>query len=373
MRLLLPIAMITLVTILLIVVSVALWTIQNNTQLTQAYLHKEGDLIAEGLANAVATDLLHKDYDELETRLLQSASSQNVYFLSVINTKGQVLSHIVGRIGNIPAHADYTLKHIDPPIGVGDILEINHPDFLSIWHKVKLGTTIGWVQVEIGTNEYTDAIEKMQNRTWQLAIIVAIIGIVLLGAAILHSFRTLSMHETNEQKYRRRLEDKAYYDSLTHLPNRSLLYDRLEQCIARNQRDHKLLTVCFVDLNNFKPINDNYGHDMGDHVLVEVANRLLSAVRGEDTVARQGGDEFIILIGRLNSENEVEMAVERLLYSLNQPMEFEGKTIEIEGSIGYVIYPIDSTDVNSLIELADKSMYRAKSNSDIHVQRYKNT
>lgn len=373
MRFLLPIAMIALGSILLIIVSIALWTIDNNTKLTQDYLHKEGHLIAEGLASAVATDLVHKDYAELETRLLQSAFSQNVHSILVVNTKGQVLSYVVGRSGNTPAHPDYTYKHINPPLNVDEISEKVDSNFLSIWHNIKLGTTIGWVRVEIETSKYTGAIEQMQRKTWILSIIVGIIGIFLLGAASLHSYRMLYQHEEKEQDKRRRLENKAYYDSLTHLPNRSMLYEKLEEYIAQDARGKNMLAVCFVDLNKFKPVNDNYGHDVGDRVLIEVAQRLLSAVRGEDTVARLGGDEFVVLLNGLNSEIEAENAVKRLLKSLNQPMKLVGQIIDIEGSIGYVLYPNDSTDAKRLIELADKAMYEAKSKDDAFIQRYQGT
>lgn len=372
MRFLLPISMIALGTILLLIVSIALWTIQNNTQLTKTYLNREGHLITEGLANSIATSLVNKDYAELETRLLQSASSQNVHSILVINTKGQVLSHVVGRLEDIPAHPDFTLKHLEPPVNVQDVSEKIYPNFLQIWHSIELGTTIGWVRVEIELNKYTYSIEEMQRRTWLLAIIVAILGVFLVGMAILRSYRLLYQHETKERTTRRKLETKAYYDDLTHLPNRALLYDRLDQCIARNERNNQLLAVCFADLDKFKPINDNYGHEVGDHVLVEVAHRLLSVVRAEDTVARQGGDEFVILLGGLNNELEATMAVERLITSLNQPMLYQGKTLEIEGSIGYVIYPNDCTDVKSLIELADKSMYEAKTDNKTHIKRYTN-
>jgi diguanylate cyclase (GGDEF)-like protein len=127
-----------------------------------------------------------------------------------------------------------------------------------------------------------------------------------------------------------------------------------------------------VDLNKFKPINDNYGHDVGDRVLIEAAQRLLSAVREEDTVARLGGDEFVVLLSGLNSESEAENAVKRLLKSLNQPMKLVGRIIDIEGSIGYVLYPNDSTDAKRLIELADRSMYEAKSKEETLIKRYTN-
>ena len=166
------------------------------------------------------------------------------------------------------------------------------------------------------------------------------------------------------------LEDKAYYDALTQLPNRSLLSDRLIQAIARNARNQCVLAICFVDLDNFKPINDTFGHDAGDRVLIEVAQRLQSSVRGDDTVARLGGDEFVVLLGEMEHAQEAELAVGRLLLCLSEPLPSGGKLINIQASIGYALYPEDGKDGENLLNLSDQAMYQAKSSGGNRIRRY---
>jgi len=118
---------------------------------------------------------------------------------------------------------------------------------------------------------------------------------------------------TDQQAHRQRLEELAHYDALTHLPNRLLLADRMAQALARSRRTGQLLAICLLDLDGFKPVNDRLGHEAGDHLLVQVAQRLREGMRADDSVARLGGDEFVLLLGGLASVREVEEALERML------------------------------------------------------------
>jgi diguanylate cyclase (GGDEF)-like protein len=128
--------------------------------------------------------------------------------------------------------------------------------------------------------------------------------------------------------------------------------------------------VCFVDLDNFKPINDTFGHDVGDRLLIEVARRLQASVRGNDTVARLGGDEFVVLVGEMQNDLEAEQAVGRLLSSLSDPFITDGKQIKMQASIGYALYPDDSNDKEILLNLADQAMYQSKSSGGNQFRRY---
>ncbi|HRD66753.1 MAG TPA: PAS domain S-box protein [Candidatus Competibacter sp.] len=157
-----------------------------------------------------------------------------------------------------------------------------------------------------------------------------------------------------------RLEFLAYYDALTRLPNRALLADRLGLAIARTERQKDLLAVCYLDLDGFKPVNDLLGHAAGDQLLVAVAERLRRCVRGDDTVARLGGDEFVVLFGGLNGVDECENAITRLLRTLAVPHALGDRTFEVTASIGVTLYPLDSSDADTLLRHADQAMYRAK-------------
>lgn len=157
-----------------------------------------------------------------------------------------------------------------------------------------------------------------------------------------------------------RLAHIAYHDALTQLPNRVLLTDRLQQAMAQTRRDQRRLAVCYLDLDNFKPINDVWGHAQGDQVLIEAASRLKSAVRAGDTVARLGGDEFILLLGDLADMEECEHTLQRVLAGLQQSFIVAGQPIALTASIGVTLYPDDASDPDSLLRHTDQAMYAAK-------------
>ena len=165
---------------------------------------------------------------------------------------------------------------------------------------------------------------------------------------------------TERKQHEAVLEHQASHDSLTGLPNRSLLRDRIEQAIVKAQRDNHLVAVVFVDLDHFKLINDSLGHHVGDRLLLEVADRLLACVRGHDSVARQGGDEFVLVLTELHEENEILAIVSRLLEIISQPWMDEGQEYGLSCSVGISCYPQDGGDPDALLRCADAAMYKAK-------------
>lgn len=158
----------------------------------------------------------------------------------------------------------------------------------------------------------------------------------------------------------RQLTKMAYYDALTELPNRALLVDRLEQATAQAPRSGSLLAVCYLDLDGFKPINDKWGHEAGDHVLVEIARRLRLALRGGDTVARLGGDEFVLLLLGLHGEQECHEAIQRFLVQIAQPLVCLPEPAVVSASVGVTLFPTDNSDSDTLLRHADQAMYLAK-------------
>lgn len=157
----------------------------------------------------------------------------------------------------------------------------------------------------------------------------------------------------------RQLTTQALYDSLTDLPNRNLLHDRLEQAIAQSRRSQLTFGVLLMDLNRFKEVNDSLGHNVGDQLLKEVARRLRKAVRAEDTVARMGGDEFVIILQEL-SEDDVPTFANKLIATLEPDFKWENQNIEIDASMGFALFPEHADDPDSLIRYADIAMYAAK-------------
>ncbi|MCB1920292.1 MAG: EAL domain-containing protein [Candidatus Competibacteraceae bacterium] len=169
-------------------------------------------------------------------------------------------------------------------------------------------------------------------------------------------FADISILKESQQ----RLERMAYYDPLTGLPNRALLADRLRLALAKAQRDHHTLAICYLDLDGFKPINDRWGHAAGDELLVQVAQRFQQSIRGGDTVARLGGDEFVLLFNNLDSLEEGERVIERFLRVLAAPFALSATAATVSASIGVTFFPNDGADPDTLIRHADQAMYRAK-------------
>ena len=179
------------------------------------------------------------------------------------------------------------------------------------------------------------------------------------NARISH-FISISSDITGIKQSHEALERMAYYDALTGLPNRLLLADRLAQAIGQARRRGDLLAVCYLDLDNFKPVNDRWGHKAGDRLLVEIAGRLTACVRQSDTVSRLGGDEFVILLGELGGYSECEQALMRISEAVSLPVKLsEGEAI-VSASIGVTVYPTDGSDPDTLLRQADQAMYAAK-------------
>jgi diguanylate cyclase (GGDEF)-like protein/PAS domain S-box-containing protein len=158
-----------------------------------------------------------------------------------------------------------------------------------------------------------------------------------------------------------RIQHLAYHDSLTGLPNRSMLQDRVAQAISRAERSEKKLAVMFIDIDNFKNINDTLGHDVGDDLLREVARRLRMSVRGHDTIARQGGDEFIVLLEELDGQRGAGRVAQKILEALRQSFDVGGGKQHVSGSIGIALFPEDGRDSQSLMKNADTAMFHGKS------------
>jgi diguanylate cyclase (GGDEF)-like protein/PAS domain S-box-containing protein len=165
---------------------------------------------------------------------------------------------------------------------------------------------------------------------------------------------------TPMKAYQKQLEDLAHFDTLTHLPNRLLLADRLQQAMSQTQRRQHTLAVVFLDLDGFKAVNDHYGHDVGDALLIAVSQRMKGALRDGDTLARIGGDEFVAVLVDLQQADDAEPVLERLLQAAAEPVSVGEVLIQVSASMGIAVYPRDGTHADLLLRRADQSMYLAK-------------
>nr|WP_153810962.1 EAL domain-containing protein [Paraglaciecola arctica] len=186
------------------------------------------------------------------------------------------------------------------------------------------------------------------------------ISIVRNAAGLVQHYVSLYTDITTMKAYQGQLEHIAHYDLLTNLPNRVLLADRLSHAMAQCQRRNQSLAVAFMDLDGFKKVNDNYGHNVGDELLIALSQRMKEALRESDTLARIGGDEFVAVIVDLETFEDSQPVLERLLKAAADPVTLGGNLIQVSASIGVTLYPQDGSDADQLMRHADQAMYVAK-------------
>lgn len=194
-------------------------------------------------------------------------------------------------------------------------------------------------------------------------LVLAIACLVLLAHLLSSQGLELALHDRIDA-YRRKthaLKNKAYSDALTGLANRLLLADRFEITASRSKRQSSPFALLMIDLNAFKAVNDNYGHAAGDQVLVTVAKRLMETVRASDTVARVGGDEFVLLIESFKNSDELVHLGRKLVSSISQPIAIgNGVNVQVGASVGFALWPKNGASMEDLLNVADQGMYDCK-------------
>jgi diguanylate cyclase (GGDEF)-like protein len=220
-------------------------------------------------------------------------------------------------------------------------------DFLGIWLVLRSGLA-PLKQLESGANAIADGNFDIRLRPGG-------------SPEIRHVIESFDRMAQSVLAAREQISHMAFYDQLTNLPNRRLLEDRLGQLIAQAQRDQTRMALLFLDLDKFKPINDELGHDVGDWLLRAVAQRIQACLRKSDTVARIGGDEFVVLLPEAGDAGTAKGVAENIRVTLNAPfVTGDGTRLEVTPSIGVVLYPEHADNMHDLIRLGDKAMYRAK-------------
>ena len=197
--------------------------------------------------------------------------------------------------------------------------------------------------------------QQLNTLMWRVGGAVAVLLLfVVLWNLVLR--REVTLRRQAEQKMR----FMATHDDLTQLPNRTLIKERIEQALLQHARHNEIMAILFIDLDGFKEVNDAYGHDAGDELLLKLAALLQNAVRKSDTVARFGGDEFVVLLTGLLSRDDAALVAEKILYQMNSPIQLSFAEVQVGASIGIAVYPFDGTDSAKLLKVADSLMYRIK-------------
>ena len=236
---------------------------------------------------------------------------------------------------------------------LGQELELLSPEALGLDHTESLWTSLR----QSGSWQGEASFHNSENRLVHVLLNIGSVPDLVNQEAqhVVVITDVTPMH--NEQE---KLSHIAYYDSLTGLPNRNLFMDRLEQCLAKAQRNTTSFGVLFLDLDHFKQVNDTLGHQMGDKLLKAVAQRLKSQLRTSDTLCRIGGDEFIVIADAVQSSEDLELLAKKILGLLQHPIQLGSNQVDAGVSIGISMYPDHSQDRDELIKMADTAMYSAK-------------
>lgn len=269
------------------------------------------------------------------------AGSRALKRSNVINLRMQLIDDLPDYPSLVAVRSDYA-----PLVGILNkgLRSIGETEREQIYQR--------WFDFEI-----TQGIDRkrLTQIIWQVvAITVVFLGVFMIWNLFLR--REVSLRRDAEHKMR----FMATHDDLTGLPNRSLLKERIDQALEQHSRHNEILAVLFLDLDGFKDVNDKYGHDAGDELLLKLAGVLQGCIRKSDTVARFGGDEFVVLLTALLHSDDAAIVAEKILYRLSQPLHLSFAEVNVGASIGIAIYPHDATDSNGLLKQADKQMYQAK-------------
>ena len=317
--------------------------------------------LGKGLASTISDLIVTREYAQIEGDLHQVMSNSDIRSVLVADLQGNVLAYLDRKTQQDEVRSNFSLRKVELPQHLeGEFTLIKEGDTSVLWCQVNPGIPLAWIRME-SFDELTDAL--LSNLRTNIMASVFALCFSIFGVAIVLLYREKHMSADKERQLiskNKSLHTAAHVDALTQLPNRLALSGLLDAAMQKSKHNADLLAICFVDLDEFKGINDRMGHLSGDNLLIAAAGRMLQAVRDNNSVIRLGGDEFVLLLGGLNSVNELDQLLARILELLSSPFMIDGQQVLISASIGATIFPLDTSSVSHLLAHADIAMYEAK-------------
>ena len=327
-------------------------------------LIKEGDayaarMYAEGVASTVRIAAINEDYDAMEHELRQAMTAPDIAELTVTDASGLVLARLQrNRAGAEPVGL-YWPRRMEHPASLEPV--VNPAGERTLWVRLDSVDDLGWLQLRFLPGS---AVLRLQQLRWQIVEIVGLGGafmLVLILVLLRNSSDAITRREDALLNRQGELQSATRHDALTGLLNRVGMFEQLAAAIKAREPDGQPLAICFLDLDGFKAVNDQWGHDVGDDLLVAVARRLENSVRDADIVARLAGDEFVLILDGEQEAGELHRLLGRIVSAVGEPVAFENVRVTVGCSIGVMLCTSADADPEAMLRKADEAMYMAKS------------
>lgn len=335
------------------------WTYLSVDELIKSSRDRSLSLLSAGMATSVSDFIVTKDYGALEATLRHSFANEAIQEIAITDIKGHVIVNLI-RKSDGSVILNFKDEILLTPARESASIQDESVGSISTWQKIDPGVSLGWLYIKVSTRFSDEILSHMKRNTIIFAGLLFLMAVAITFYAIYYEIKKINERERALIRSNDELSDAAHHDPLTKLPNRLSLNRLINLSIEAVTTDGGLLAICFLDLDGFKRVNDQFGHKAGDWVLVSVAKRLRAVIRAEDSVLRLGGDEFVLMLGGLPTRIQVEALLDRLINAVREPIFIDGDFVTVGASIGATLFPFDNGSVSTLLSHADQAMYRAK-------------
>lgn len=348
---------------LLIILAYSFWSYFSIANVYTSSRQESSKSLVEGVGLSLGDKLLAKDYAEAELILRRAFANRDIDLALVGDLNGKVLFGLKRVAGQDQLELIYEVKNlvISDVDGTGLKIQTDDDTKTQAWYFLNAGLPVGWLYLEIKDELGAGILSHLRRN---LILVMVFISMILFATLLLLNRvfkQQVFQYEDIVDEQLTSLNQQAFQDSLTGLPNRRGLHNAVQSALKKANHHKKLLSVLFLDLDGFKGINDQFGHLVGDALLIQFSKRLTKLFRSEDQIFRYGGDEFVICCENLESRHELENLIERVLEGSSAPYDLNGNWVEVPASIGVTIYPVDAvSSAHELIAHADEALYQAK-------------